>query len=308
ECTLLDNAVDRAVASLLLANGKLYAGLEPFGTSTKKQGLIWECQANVENQCSTFYNTGNAWARSMVAGGGYLWAAMTTNYLWRCNPDSKSCENWDWAGNWPDYYLWSISYDGADTVYAAVGISGSRGGVIWSCPTASANSCGNVLSNVDGSSVAAGMGSVFSSTQSGLSFGTTPFAGASSELYSDVNSADSSLIYIPPGGPVGVGGVSVQVKSAGALGGKLAKRCKAGKNPKATVTVEGPNGVSKTVKAGACALAKGGAVKRTFNLLDPGDYTVTVTAGKRTAQANFTITQDTTSRVNLKLQRGARGG
>ncbi|MGI9253845.1 MAG: hypothetical protein ACR2J8_08865, partial [Thermomicrobiales bacterium] len=42
-CVLLDDAGARSVDSLLLANGKLYAGLGSYGIEEKKQGTLWSC-------------------------------------------------------------------------------------------------------------------------------------------------------------------------------------------------------------------------------------------------------------------------
>jgi hypothetical protein len=62
------------------------------------------------------------------------------------------------------------------------------------------------------------------------------------------------------------------------------------------------------MKVGACALVKNGAMQHRVDLLDPGDYTVTVQAGKHSGTASFTIVQDKTKTVNVKLTRGTTGG
>jgi len=302
---VLDDAGKRAVKSLLLANGRLYAGLQNYGSEQKKQGILWSCDPRAVNACKDLDSYGKTYAGSLAAGGGYRWAGLDNGILWRCDLNAKdACLDWDTAGG----PITSVSYspEGHGTLYAAVG---GDHGVIWTCSTTARDSCTNIFGkdnkdkdiNVDGKSVAAGAGSVFSSTADGLYFGTSKYSGATSNL----NGA--KLIYVPAGGPVGVGGVEVHV-SARKLGAKLAERCKAGKNPKAIILAEGPKGMSKTVKAGACALARGGTVKQAFDLLDAGVYTVTVTAGKRTGQASFTITQDTTRKLNLKLKRARNGG
>ncbi|MGI9253844.1 MAG: hypothetical protein ACR2J8_08860, partial [Thermomicrobiales bacterium] len=178
----------------------------------------------------------------------------------------------------------------------------------------------HVLSNVYGFSVAAGAGSVFSSISDSptFHFGTTAYSSGYS---------DGALLYVPSGGPVGVGGVSLEI-SPQKLSRKLQKRCRNhGMAVKALVAIEGPHEFSKTMKGGACGLVKGGTVKTpvdlldaadypstaerrsphnvlyNVNLLDEGDYSVTVTVGKRSGQATFAIEPDTTKSVTVKLRR-----
>jgi hypothetical protein len=298
ECVLLDDAGHRPVYSLLLANGTLYAGLGPY----KKQGLLWSCSPNIVDSCSTLDSYGNTAAASLAAGGGYLWAGLYNGIVWRCDLNAtNACDNWENAGN--DNVVNSISYDGQGTLYAAIkGNSNTSKGVIWSCPTAYANGCGNLIANVYGRSVAAGAGSVFSSASpGGLHYGTSPFTAASSTWQS------SLLLYLPADGPVGVGGVKVTM-IANRLNQKLETRCDqspANKIRAASVTVTGPNGFAKTLRFDVCTLSDA-AVTRMFDLLDPGDYRVTVQAGKHSGEASFTIVPDKTKPVNVKLTRGIR--
>ena len=153
----------------------------------------------------------------------------------------------------------------------------------------------------DGFSVAAGAGSVFSSTQSvPLHLGTSPFTASNSTHW-----RSSDLLYIPADGPVGVGGVKVTM-SANRLNQKLETRCVQSPPNKiraASVTVTGPNKFAKTLRFDVCALSAA-AVAKTFDLLDPGDYTVTVQAGKQSGQETVTVVQDRTKPVNVKLTRG----
>ncbi len=298
QCVLLDDAGDRPVTSLLLANGRLYAGLGCYDScvENRKQGLLWSCDPTTANACSTLDSYGETTANSLVAGGGYLWAGLDNGIVWKCNLNSQNaCDNWANLSASVN----SISYDGQATLYAAIGSTKAtdRNGSILSCSTSQSSTCGNVLTGINGLSVAAGAGSVFSSSI--LSFGASPFTAAS-PMY-------GPLLYLPAEGPAGVGGVTVKM-SAGKPGNQLEKRCQASRNPKAAVTVEGPHGVSKTMKVGACGLAKGGTVTRTFDLLDPGAYMVTVTAGKYRGQASFTIEENATRQVNLNLKRGTTGG
>jgi hypothetical protein len=295
QCVLLDDSGDRPVTSLLLANGRLYVGLYYTGIEQQNQGLLWSCSPDTVNACSTLDSYGHTGAFSLAAGGGYLWAGLGNGIIWRCDLNAaNACANWEQSGGDVN----SLSYNGQGTLYAAID---AGKGPVWSCPTAYANGCSNVLSNVDGWSVAAGAGSVFSSSyHNELYYGTSQFS-ASSGFWSD-----SLLLYLPADGPVGVGGVSMTVEAkAMALSQKLVKRCdKPGRTARATVTVTGPNGFTKTMKVGACDLVKSGAMQHRVDLLDIGPYTVSVQAGKHSGEASFTVEPDRTTRVNLKLTRG----
>jgi hypothetical protein len=307
QCVLLDDAGKRPVDSLLLANGRLYAGLGNYRADDGKamQGLLWSCSPDTVNACSTLDSYGWTTADSLAAGGGYLWAGLGNGIVWRCDLNAENaCANWEKAGG----EVASLSYDGQGILYAAIESSNSNSnhpnGVIWSCPTAYANGCSNVISGVDGRQVAAGAGSVFSSTWSdGLHFGTSPFTAANTTAWKN-----SPLLYLPADGLAGVGGVSVKM-SATSLSKKIERRCnQPGRTARATVTVTGPNDFTKTMKVGACALVKSGSMTHRVDLLDPGQYTVTAKAGKHTGEANVTIVQDRTRPVSVKLTRGTTGG
>ena len=305
QCMLLDDAGKRAVVSLLLANNTLYAGLGDanLGFWENNPGYLWSCSPDTPNSCAVLDMDGDTWINSLAAGGGYLWAGLGNGILWRCDLNAtNACANWDTAGNRVE----SLSYAGPDTIYAAVGNIGNKGnrGVIWSCLTADANRCGALISNVSGLSVAAGAGNVFSSTESsGMYFGTSRFTAASDAA------ASGTLIYLPAEGPAGVGSAQTNIRAkANALGQKFRKRCNTpGKTARATITITGQD-FTKTMKAEACSLVKHGLLRHYVDLLDPGDYTVSVTAGKRSAEASFTIEQDKRRPVNVKLTRGATGG
>ncbi|MFM9108201.1 MAG: hypothetical protein ACKOWF_16045, partial [Chloroflexota bacterium] len=218
--------------------------------------------------------------------------------IWRCDLDTtNACANWEQGGDGAQ----SLSYDGQGTLYAAIA---GKNGVIWSCPTAAANQCSNLFSGVNGVAVAAGDGSVFSSAN-GLFFGSSPFTATSSNL------VNSFLLYVPAGGVSGVGGVSVALYG-GKWTDKLGKRCaKGGKGLKGSVQVTGPGGYDKTVAVNLCALAKGGSVKETFDLLDPGTYTVkaaTTNWKKRFGgSASVTVDPDRTGKVKVRLHRAGAG-
>jgi hypothetical protein len=305
QCVLLDDAGVRPVYSMLLANGRLYAGLGAYGSEQKKQGLLWSCSPDTVNACFTLDSYGDTRARSLVAGGGYLWAGLDNGIVWRCDLNAaNACADWEKAGA----EVSSLSYDAQGTLYAAIESDSSKhpNGVIWSCTTAAANGCGNLISNVYGVSVAAGAGSVFSSASpGGLHYGTSSFTAT------NVNTWESSpLLYLPADGPAGVGGAQVTMR-AGDVSQKLEKKCSpsgSGKAPKAIITVAGPNGFAKTMKVGVCDVVRSGVMKLRVDLLDPGDYIVTVETGKHTGEASFTIEQDTTRPVNVTLERGATGG
>ncbi len=294
-CVLLDAAGTRAVESLLLANGRLYAGLSSYGPEEKKQGILWSCDPQAVNSCENLDYYGQTWATSLVAGGGYLWAALENGIIWRCNLDAaNACANWETAGN----SVSSISWDGQGTLYAAV--QGKKG-VVWSCPAASANQCSSVIGNVNAYSVAAGSGSVFSSTADGLNFGTSAFAQASSDLHSAV------LLHVPAEGAPGVGGVSVTVRG-GKWTERLGKRCSSGgKGLKATVQVTGPHGLDKTQVVNLCRLQAGGGVKKSFTMLDPGEYTVTAWTKKYAGSGSFTVEPDQTGMAKVRLTRAGAG-
>jgi hypothetical protein len=296
QCVLLDQAGSkRGVWSLVLANGTLYAGL---GSHSSQPGLLWSCSPDTVNACSTLDSYGSTTASSLAAGGGYLWAGLGNGIIWRCDLNAaNACDDWEKAGDPVN----SISYDGRGTLYAAIY---TFYGVVWSCPTAYRNGCSKVLSRVEPISVAAGAGNAFSSLNeasgSVLYYGSSPFTSASYRAWNA-----SALLYLPADGPAGVGGVKVAM-TAKSLGKKLEKRCiQSGKTARATVTVTGPHGFEQTLKTGICGVLNGGIVKKTFNLLDPGQYIVTAKAGKHSGKASFTIVQDTTKPVNVKLKRGS---
>ncbi|MFM9108171.1 MAG: hypothetical protein ACKOWF_15895, partial [Chloroflexota bacterium] len=276
----------------------LYAGLA--GTK-KSQGILWSCDPQTVNACRNLDEYGDDQAMALAAGGGYLWAGLyQSGIIWRCDLNAaNACATWDTT----KYHIQSISYDGQGTLYAAVDDKESwseDNGRIWSCPTAAANRCSNLISGVNGLRVAAGAGSVFSSTEAGLNFGTSAFTAASSKL------TGADLVYIPAGGVTGVGAVSVKVHGR-KWTDKLGKRCAAGgKGLKGIVKVTGPNGHDKTVAVNLCALATGGSVKETFALLDPGTYTVQVETTNAKKQfggsVSVTVQPDQTPAVEVRLK------
>lgn len=286
QCVQLDDAW-LPVQSLLLANGRLYAGLHFYTHDAyhdkQDHGSLWSCDPQKADSCNQLDNYGKTVALSLAAGGGYLWAGLENGIIWRCDLNTADkCETWEYAGK--DGSVTDLSYDGQGTLYAA---TNEKHGVIWSCPTASANGCSNVFSNVRGYAVAAGAGSVFSSSDDGLYFGTSKFTGA------DAASA-SMLLYLPAGGPVEVGAAKVTIDTARNVGRKLAQGCRAGKNPTGTVKVSWNTEYLNqtqyyTTTFKACDLTKQGVLNWSYGFLNDGDYRVTVTVGKYCGYARYTI-------------------
>ncbi len=308
QCVLLDDAGNRNVQSLLVANGTLYAGLGSAGTEKKKQGLLWTCDPQTTNSCSTLDSYGNTKANTLAAGGGYLWVGLNNGIIWRCDlAAADACTDWDTAGEG----VGSISYDGNNTLYAAIGVSGgSTGEGIWSCPTTAKNQCTNVVSNVSGGWVAAGAGGVFSSVGSGsqsLRYGTSPYTAALPNTWQY-----ATLIYLPADGPLGVGAVKVKVGGKGI--NRLRQQCAAsGTNPLLRVRLKGDHDVAVRRTFSLC---RPGTLKAIyvpvddllkFDLLDPGAYTVTARAGGYTARKPVSVEKDHTHTVRLRLGATAKG-
>ena len=83
-CVQFDDAVNRKIYSLVLANGRLYAGL---GRDRSKNGLIWNCDPITANSCDDFNNPGKTDANALAVGAGapgYFWAGLDNGIIWRC--------------------------------------------------------------------------------------------------------------------------------------------------------------------------------------------------------------------------------
>ena len=290
ECVLLDDAGNRPVFSLLLANGRLYAGLNhgEFGA----EGLLWSCDAQQVNACETLDAYGATAANSLVAGGGYLWAGLDNGILWRCDLNAvNSCKNWDTAGT----SILTLSYDGQNTMYAALtGTSGS----IWSCPIDVENSCGTVRGPVNATSVAAGAGGVFSSSSHDIAFGTTLYSSLVTPSY-----GNADLLYIPAEGLPAVGGVDLSVR-LDKWSHRIGRHCDAeGEGKKqARVTITGPNGIKKSLTTDLCALRPDGTLEHTFDLLDSGPHTIKVRARGFIGKAKAHVEGNATIAVTLRLK------
>ena len=288
-CVLLDDAGNRPVYSLLLANGRLYAGLKH--SAWGETGLIWSCDPQEVNQCEVVDEYGSTAASTLVAGSGYLWAGLDNGVLWRCDLNQSGCVDWDTAGS----EISSISYDGQGIIYAAVPGYNS---VVWSCPVNLANSCSNLRYPVNPTNVAAGAGGVFSSTNDDIAFNTSIFTSASMAAFNH-----TFLLYVPAGGPTGVGGIDLHVR-LGEWSQRIGRHCDAeglGKR-NARVRITGPNGFRKSLTTDLCALRPGGALDYTFDLLDPGAHKIKVRSRGFIGTAKVDVEGDVSTPVTIRLK------
>ena len=319
-CVELDDAGQRAVTSLVFANGRLYAGLAPYGSESKKQGLLWSCDPDTANSCSTLDSYGATTANSLVVGGGYLWAGLDNGIIWRCDPQqANACTNWENSGG----SITSLSYDGDNTLYASwMKRSGNSAyGILWSCPLTPANDCatvetGNQNANITYGDVAAVPGAP--GTSGGCSSDpcnvfwseytnpvTVNYGQQSSASYGAGKLTKSLLLYVPADGPIGVGGVSVTVAGIH----RLRAVCTAdnGAQARLRLAATGRQGLVARRSVNLCRAHRTGTTTTTVTvnrLLDPGDYTVTARgAGLRTRTA-VTVTKDHTTRIRLRLSPG----
>ena len=285
-CVLLDDAVDRPVKSLFYANGVLYAGL---GGTSKQQGILWKCDPDTANQCTNLDTYGNTFATSFSAGGGYLWALLSNGILWRCDPVTvNDCADWGTPGSG------QVTSDGAGTNYVA-----SWQGIL-ACPQVATGTCTTTAITSGANSVAAWNGSFFAAMGKyppSIYTGGTPYA------YDGTHWAYANLLYLPAGGPVGVGGVRVAI-GAGTVNRFLRARCaEADATPRATVRIRGPHRTHRTFHLQVCRLLDGTTIRKRVDLLDPGEYRVVVRAGAHKGAATFTVEPDTTVKVPVTMKR-----
>jgi len=283
-CVLLDDAVDRPVKSLFYANGVLYAGL---GGTSKQQGILWKCDPDTANQCTNLDTYGNTFASSFSAGGGYLWALLTNGILWRCDPVTvNDCADWGTPGSG------QVTSDGAGTNYVA-----SWQGIL-ACPQVATGTCTTTAITSVANSVAAWNGSFFAAMGKyppSLYTGGTPYA------YDGTHWAYANLLYLPAGGPVGVGGARMTI-SAPELTARMEHRCaRSETTPRARIRIVGPNGMRKVTHFRVCRLRGDGVYRVLHDLLDPGLYTVRIRSGRHRGQASFTVEPDTTKRVSVAI-------
>ncbi|MGI9252532.1 MAG: hypothetical protein ACR2J8_02205, partial [Thermomicrobiales bacterium] len=272
----------------------------------------WSCDPQTPNACENLDTYGHTTANSLAAGGGYLWAGLGNGIILRCNPNvANQCDTWDNAGTKKS--VASISYDGQGALYAALYTKGTDG-LVWSCPIATANACSDVKTGVNASSVSAGAGGVF---WSAAAVQTNDVAGGvAGAVYSNTTSLTTTskdsgfarLLYIPAGGPAGVGGAKVTVEAAKNVARKLARGCRNGKNPPGTVVVSWdqpwfnkPYIFTTTFKA--CNLTKQGVLNWSYGLLNVGDYTVTVTVGKYSGYVRYSLQQGKKKPVYVSVGR-----
>lgn len=197
QCILLDDAGDRGINSMLVANGRLYVGL---AVKLFSPGLIWSCDLLTEG-CFTLDTYGGDGAYSMTYDGSYLWVGLWHDgILWRCNPNkANDCSNWNTLGA----YIQSIAFDGQGTIYVSVGnSSGPDTYRVMSCPTAVPDSCSTLFPDKTSihnanfkqdQSVTAGAGKVFMALKDGIYSGTTMFSGSADKFR-------TQLLFIPAGG------------------------------------------------------------------------------------------------------------
>ena len=124
-CVQFDDAVNRKIYSLVLANGRLYAGL---GRDGSKNGLIWNCDPTVANSCDDFNDPGKTDVNALAVGAD-LWAGLKNGIIWHCSLDeADSCLNWYDT----EEAVKSISFDAEDgtTFYAGIDSGG-----IYTCST-----------------------------------------------------------------------------------------------------------------------------------------------------------------------------
>lgn len=260
------------INALVAANGYLYAGFDA--------GDIERCDPATAGSC-TLVGQAGATVNAIAIGGGYVWTGNNDGTLSRCDlgkPAASACSTWDTAGG----AIEDISYDGAGTIYAAVAWTGSkhknRTPVLWSCGTATANACTNLLTGSNVWEVEAGAGGVFSLTGDewvsaigDVRFGTGTFSHPPAAAQTPPH-----LLYVPAGGTVGVGGIAVHARIR-SLGPWLTERCAgSAPYPKAMVRVKGPYGYRRDLAITVCDLKRGTTVRRSFPFLDPGRYVAKV--------------------------------
>lgn len=315
-CVKLDDAGNRFPTSMVLANGVLYVGLTNYGAIGT--GLIWRCDPWVTNGCLDLDNPGKTSVDSLAVGAGYLWAGLGSGIMWRCDLDlANRCATWNKAAK----AIESISYDNQGSL--AAGIFGSNG-VLWSCPTATANSCSSLVTNKWVYSTAAYAGSIFGSTDDGkkcqIYFGSTPYSSSANSKYC---SFGTSLLFVPKGGVVSSGSVNLSVPlqpsgsspaltsgSTPALAAnsaelaKLAKRCERGGRVKARVSLEGPYGSVKR-NVNLCKFIRDGRPQVNFAAIDREHfYKVTASVERFYGEATFYLDEnDELKDVSIELKR-----
>ena len=293
ECVLLDDAVNRPVSSLLLANDTLYAGLGTY----KKEALLWSCLPNSPNRCQDLDHPGNKTVLSLAAGGGYLWAGLDGGGpLWRCDLDKEGCDDWRQGGP-----IISVSYDGRGTLYTFIEtmLSLSTYGAVLACSTAEKNTCSTVLRNAyEPKMVAAAADRVYASTcdKRPLYVGSPPRSlSVEAPPYSQSTRDDwcqALMLHVPAEGPLGVGGIDVRVKP-GPVPGRAYRRA----SSTARVTVDGRHGVSVTR---TIRLRNGLPTLEQFDLLDPGRYRVTLRTAGVTRHRTVRVRAGQTGAVTLR--------
>jgi len=312
-CLKLDTATGSQIDSLIVANGYLYAALNP---GSANNSLLWRCPLSTPNGCETWDKPGsNPIDAPLTVGAGYLWVGLNNGIIWRCDLDTANdCHTWDTGGG----AITGLSYDGQGTLYAFVA---AKPAVTWACPTGTQNACRSVASgianNYQWGVVAAGAGGVFwaGCSPSQLSPALSAAAPASGngwpaiwfgtsgigvdEGTEECNGQAALLLYVPAGGPTSPGSVEISVP----LSGDLASRCVRGGAVSATVEATGPYGFSWRRTLDLCRTRRGGVPTLTWGGLDAGAYAVTVHSGKYSGRADATVAAAAATTASVPLAR-----
>ena len=326
ECELLatpnvspNSSKSLAVYALAYANGKLYVGITSSNGS--EPSYLFSCDPNQTQDCAQLdmleykidkiddeYCYGGI--TSIAVGSGYVWVGLVhacdqhENRLLRCDPVAlNSCQTWDTAG----LPIVDVAHDGQGTVWAAVNYDQNlleprnKDDVVWSCPTTSANSCTNAVTDVNAYFVTAGAGHGFSSADAGSSVPPIYYEGTQyPQSVAMIGPAVPEIVYVPAGGAVGLGGVKVSISPPAA---KVARVCAWRGTLPATIHVKGPHRIHMTRRFNLCD-GRSWVRKPTrhFDLLPPETYAVRVRSSEFSGTAEVEVTANRTARLAVKLR------
>ncbi len=313
-CVELDDAGNRAPYQMVYANGTLFVGLSYTG-STKGGGLVWSCPGLVANSCTNldYLDANGNKVYSLALGAGYLWVGTQNKTLYRCDPvASDSCTSWFTA----EEPIPSVAYDGQGTLMTGVSVNQGDGtqlsdSAVLACSTTSASTCSTSMADVYVRQVTADGGEAFSmANQGGSQLPSGPWAWYNASIgsagFAMTANSQSQLLYIPAGGPTGVGSLRVR---PGLAPDRLRAACADGTARRASIRVRGPHGVDITRRIRLCG--RGRPVPRplvTFPLLDPGAYTVTLRTRTFSARARAKVSprQRTSITLRPRISKGTR--
>ena len=306
ECVELDDAGNRAPYQMVYANGTLFVGLDYTG-STPGGGLVWSCPGLVANSCTNldYLDAKNNKVYSLAVGAGYLWVGTQNNTLYRCDPvASNSCTTWVTT----EESIPSVAYDGQGTLMTGVSVNQGDGtqlsdSAVLACSATVANTCSTSMADVYVRQVTADGGEAFSmANQGGSQLPSGPWAWYNANIgsagFAMTANSQSQLLYIPAGGPTGVGSLHVRPGLAANL---LREACADGATLPASIRVRGPRKVDITRRIRLCG--KGRPVPRAmakFPLLDPGSYTVTLRTRTFSARARAKVSPRDRTSITLR--------